>query len=645
MPGDLGKSELFRRISAQDAPERMPPVKSGKTLSPEQIRASAAGSPRARRWQPHWSFVPPRRPVVPPAARDAWVRNPVDAFVLARLGREAMAPAPAADRGVWIRRVSLDLTGLPPTRAEIEAFERDGGPDAYEKVVDRLLASPRLGERLAARWLNAARYADTSGYQTDGPRVMWRWRDWVIEAFNRNLPFDQFTVEQLAGDLIPGATLDQKIATGFNRNHRGNSEGGIIPEEYAVEYVVDRVDTTATVWLGLTLACARCHSHKFDPIPQEDFYKFYAYFNNIPENGRAIKLGNSPPLIKSPTRLQAERLETLRSRLAVLEHDAIKREPEMASAQAAWERSRCDRPAVDAMNLDRLIARPAQTISLAAGTPAATSSLRLREGSPRFVTSPDGPALALDGSGYLDCGDAAGFGFLDRFTLMAWIKPRGARGGTIWSRMLDEPQAEGYSVVLDRGKVQVNLVKRWLDDAIRIETTAPIPEEQWTHLAITYDGSRTAAGARVFVNGTHVPADVLIDELNQTFQSKEPFRIGAGGGPSRRFAGAIGATSVYSAALEADDVAIAANLDSIASIARLPASSRSKTQAEKLRRGFLAEGASESVRSAAAKIAALRDEIAVLVERIPTTMVMEEMPAARDASLDPRAVRPAGCAG
>ena len=230
------------------------------------------------------------------------LRNPIDAFILARLESEGLAPASEAERGILIRRVTLDLTGLPPTRAEILAFENDAGPDAYEKVVDRLLGSPAVGERLASRWLNAARYADTSGYQTDGPRIMWRWRDWVIDAYNRNLPFDRFTIEQLAGDLLPSPTLDQKIATGFNRNHRGNSEGGIIPEEYAVEYVVDRVDTTATVWLGLTLACARCHSHKFDPITQEDFYRFFAFFNNVPENGRAIKLGNSPPMIKTPTR-------------------------------------------------------------------------------------------------------------------------------------------------------------------------------------------------------------------------------------------------------------------------------------------------------------------------------------------------------
>ena len=222
--------------------------------------------------------------------------------MLARLEREGLEPSPEEGRGGLLRRLSFDLTGLPPSPSELDAFESDPRPDAYERVVDRLLASPRFGERMAIRWLNAARYADTSGYQTDGERVMWRWRDWVIEAYNRNLPFDEFTIDQLAGDLIPGATLDQKIATGFNRNHRGNSEGGIIPEEYAVEYVADRVETTATVWLGLTIGCARCHNHKFDPVSQGEFYRLFAFFNNVPENGRASSTATRPRTSNPPRR-------------------------------------------------------------------------------------------------------------------------------------------------------------------------------------------------------------------------------------------------------------------------------------------------------------------------------------------------------
>ena len=205
----------------------------------------------------------------------------------------------------------MTLTGLPPTPQEIDAFLNDRSPKAYEKVVDRLLASPRYGERMAFRWLDAARYADTNGYQLDGEREMWRWRDWVIEAFNRNLPFDQFVIEQLAGDLLPNPTLEQRIATAFNRNHRGNSEDGLVPEEYAVEYVVDRVDTVSTVFLGLTMGCARCHNHKYDPFTQKEYYQLYAYFNSIPEDGRFANFGNSRPWMAAPTREQQKQLHSL----------------------------------------------------------------------------------------------------------------------------------------------------------------------------------------------------------------------------------------------------------------------------------------------------------------------------------------------
>ncbi len=239
----------------------------------------------------------PVRPALPEIHQPDWPKNPIDHFVLARLEREGLKPSAEADPRTLIRRVSFDLTGLPPTPAEVDAFLQDHSPNAYEKVVDRLLASPHYGERMAAKWLDAARYADTNGYQTDAERSMWRWRDWVIDAFNRNLPYDRFTVEQIAGDLLPGATRDQIIATGFNRNHRANGEGGIIPEEYAVEYVVDRVETTSTVWMGVTLGCARCHNHKFDPFTQKEFYQMFAYFNQVPERGNAFKYGNSPPVI------------------------------------------------------------------------------------------------------------------------------------------------------------------------------------------------------------------------------------------------------------------------------------------------------------------------------------------------------------
>ena len=249
------------------------PKSSSSAAGSNKAPPGSRSGPSSRRSGPH----------CPPVRDAAWVRNPIDRFILAGSNASGLHPQPEADRATLLRRVTLDLTGLPPTPAEVDAFLRDASPDAYSKVVDRLLASPRYGERMAFRWMEAARYGDTNGYQTDGPRDMWRWRDWVIDAFNRNLPYDRFTIEQLAGDLLPNATLEQRIATGFNRNHRTSGEGGIIPEEYRVEYVADRAQTTSTVWLGLTVGCARCHDHKYDPIAQKDFYRLFAYFNQVPE--------------------------------------------------------------------------------------------------------------------------------------------------------------------------------------------------------------------------------------------------------------------------------------------------------------------------------------------------------------------------
>ncbi|MEK6235569.1 MAG: DUF1549 domain-containing protein, partial [Planctomycetales bacterium] len=249
-PGKPDDSELFRRITSNDPDERMPPPDADRQLTPRQTEIIRKWIDQGAQWQEHWSFVSPERPSPPKVQRKSWPRNGIDPFVLARLERAGLSPTKEAAKTTLIRRATLDLIGLPPTPREVADFLADDSPDAYEKVVDRLLASPRYGEHMAFRWLDAARYAETSGYQNDGPRVMWRWRDWVIDAFNKNMPFDQFTIEQIAGDMLPDPNLEQRIATGFNRNHRGNAEGGVIAEEFQVEYVVDRVETTFTVWLG-----------------------------------------------------------------------------------------------------------------------------------------------------------------------------------------------------------------------------------------------------------------------------------------------------------------------------------------------------------------------------------------------------------
>jgi hypothetical protein len=627
--GDLDQSELYQRLTADDEKDRMPPVKSGKKLKDSQIELFRRWIAEGAQWQKHWSFLPPAA-TAPPVVKDqSRVRNPIDQFILARLEREGLSPSPEADRTTLIRRVSLDLTGLPPTPEEVDAFLADNSSDAHEKVVDRLLGSTRFGERMAVRWLDGARYADTNGYQSDGERSMWRWRDWVIDAYNTNMPFDRFTIEQIAGDMLPDATLDQKIASGFNRNHRGNGEGGIIPEEYAVEYVVDRVDTTYTVWLGLTMQCGRCHDHKFDPLTQKEFYQTFAYFNNVPEFGRAVKYGNSPPYIKTPTVEQQAQLKQLDVRIADAEKGYVGLLPEVVAAQSEWEKT-LDPQALAGWTITRSQKAHVPLDGISNNAANGATEARWENGEPLFKAGKINQAGEFDGTRFVSAGDVGKFGFDDKFSLTAWVYPAGPRGGTILSRMTDAEQGDGYYVVLENGRLQFNLVKRWLDDALRVETETPLAPEDWQHVAVTYDGSRGASGVQIFVNGKLQKLKVLLDLLNQTFATKEPFRIGGGGGPERRFHGMIDDVHVYDDVLSDTEIQILATAETIGELRAVPANNRTAAQSSKLRSCFLERAAPQAIRESHEQVETLQRERLRLFESFPTTMVMQEMPVPRE---------------
>lgn len=336
VPGDLEASEVIRRITSDDPDERMPPPDSKRSLTAEQVdtikRWVAGGAP----WAKHWSFVPPQREAFPRVEKKDWPQQGIDYFTQARLEKEGLAPSPRASRETLIRRATLDLIGLPPTLEEVDAFLADESPDAFEKVVDRLLASPHYGEHMALPWLAAARYADTNGYQQDKTRTMWPWRDWVVRAMNDNMPFDEFTVNQLAGDLLKNPTRDQLIATGFHRNHALNGEGGRNPEESRVEYVIDRAETTGTVWMGLTVGCARCHDHKYDLVSQKEFYQLYAYFNTIDEKGNVDAGGNAKPVMALPTEEQLAKMDELRTEIVQIEDEIAEMQEASEQQQQAW---------------------------------------------------------------------------------------------------------------------------------------------------------------------------------------------------------------------------------------------------------------------------------------------------------------------
>ena len=402
--GDSAASLLVHRVSADDARVRMP--RGGEALDEAEIETLSLWIDQGAEWESHWAFIPPERPVVPPVADAEWPRNDIDNFVLRRLEAEGLAPSDEADRATLLRRVTLDLTGVPPTPVELADFLNDDSADAYEEAVDRLLASPRYGERMAVEWLDAARYADTNGYQTDGERSMWRWRDWVIDAYNANMPFDRFTIEQLAGDMLPGATLEQRVATAFNRNHSLNSEGGIVVDEFLAEYGVDRVSTTGTVWMGLTLGCARCHDHKFDPISQKEFYEVMANFNNIPERGKGFKYVNSPPLVTAPTGEQQAELDELDAELAEARAALTALDAEAAAARAEWEASLEQAGPVDWNLRDGLLAYHAfegtiDGIQTSTDVPAV-----LEDGLPQFYPGVFGYAASFDGRRFVNAGNA-----------------------------------------------------------------------------------------------------------------------------------------------------------------------------------------------------------------------------------------------
>ncbi|NUM56593.1 MAG: DUF1553 domain-containing protein [Candidatus Hydrogenedentes bacterium] len=337
VPGNPDSSEIMKRLGHPDLAEVMPPPESKLHVSERELGIVKMWISQGAVWQGHWAFITPQKPALPKVSNEAWCRNEIDRFILERIERAGLTPAEEADKETLLRRVSLDLTGLPPSPAEVDAFLADTSDSAYEKVVDRLLASPHYGERMSFIWLDVSRYADTNGYQRDTKRIMWPWRDWVIKAYNDNMPFDQFATEQLAGDLLPDATLEQRIATGFNRNHRINGEGGIIPEEYAVEYVADRVVTTSTAFMGLSMVCARCHDHKFDPFSMREFYQLYAFFSNVPEEGKGREQGNDKPFVEVPTPEQAAKKTSLTASLAALEDQLSGPDTRLDSLQSTWE--------------------------------------------------------------------------------------------------------------------------------------------------------------------------------------------------------------------------------------------------------------------------------------------------------------------
>ncbi len=521
-PGNPEASKLIAHVTSNDPDRIMPPPSSNLTLSSHDIALLKRWIAQGASWQPHWAFVPPKRPERPHVRHEKQVRNDVDAFVLRRLDQEGLEPAPEADKAKLLRRVTLDLTGLPPTLEELDTFLADSSPNAYERTVHDLLARPAYGERMASLWLDVARYADTHGYQDDRPRTMWPWRDWVIRAFNSNMPYDAFITWQLAGDLLPDATYEQRLATGFNRNHAITQEGGVVPAEYITEYVADRTHTVATAFMGLTMECARCHDHKYDPILQREYYQMFAFFNSVDEQAPISYFDLAP---RPAMRMKDPHLDSLiahTARAITVEEQLLESYPSDAEHAPQVTMPGNSAALVEYLQRDLLAHYPLDSyVDLASpnavGPPARANTGLVSELSPPdTVPGRHGSALKFDGQNFLSLGAEPDFEWYDRFSIAAWVHLETHESETaIFSKRIDEQKGIGYDVTrTQEGWLSVRLV---YDGAqhIHVHSTRPVTTHRWSHVAVTYDGSGKARGLKLFVNGTQSATTVLRDSLNR----------------------------------------------------------------------------------------------------------------------------------
>lgn len=529
LPGKSAESGVIHRILSSDPDEIMPPPETKKSLTAAQKELLKRWIDSGAEYQPHWSFIAPTRPAVPAVKNPGWVRNPIDAFVLAKLEAAGLSPAPEADRRTLARRLSLDLTGLPPSPELVDAFVGDQSPAAYETLVDKLMESNRWGEHRGRYWLDVARYADTHGIHFDNFREMWTYRDSVIAAFNRNTPFDQFTIEQLAGDLLPNRTLDQQIESGFNRCNITTNEGGTIAEEYYVLYARDRTDTFGQVWLGMTVGCAVCHDHKFDPITAKDFYSLAAFFNNTTQNAMDGNIKDTPPIITVPLPADRPRWDALTGEMTAAKQQIEARRQEARPAFDEW--------LVKATPDSLASAIPTTGMKLHAPLSEGTgkSTTVLVDGQSRAVPLNDSAqwtdgvgakALQLQGAA-CDLADVGDFERDQPFTCSAWIKllPNDSQGAIV-ARM-DKPTGyQGWDFWVQGRRVGMHLINRWPDDALKVVGQTQLKPNEWTHVAITYDGSSKASGVKIYQNGQLQKTNVENDKLKSSTRTNVPFRIG-----------------------------------------------------------------------------------------------------------------------
>lgn len=631
--GGLVGSEGWARVNSTDPDLVMPPPDSHLQVTDEERHILKTWIEAGAEWEGHWSFIAPLKPIVPKFTDQSlqqWIRHPIDAFILQHLHEAHLTPNNDADPEVLLRRVTLDLTGLPPTLEDIDAFLADKSETAYETVVDRLLASPHFGERMAVSWMDAARYGDTSVFHADGPRDMWPWRDWVIQAYNRNMPFDEFTRDQLAGDLLTNPTTEQMVATGFLRNNATTDEGGLIEEEYRVEYAIDRVKTTSMVWLGVSMECAQCHNHKYDPITQEEYYQFYAFFNQAADPGKQTRNGNQSPVVNLYDDEKLSQADELQPQLTAIETRLTERS---TAAEADFQQWSVD----EAVKTANGVSQPANPVSWIPldetkgrsvtdiARPNQTGQLN---GPEKWTTGHTGNAFDCDTKNWIDMDTAGNFDGSHGFSYGCWVRPQDAGNGSPIARMDLANGYRGYDIHLTDGSVAVHLIHSWPDDAIKIETKKRLTTNEWQHIFVTYDATNRAAGVQIYVDGELWESDVREDRLKGTLLSKGPFFVGRRNTGSH-YKGLVDDIRLYDRALTATEVKSIAATSAITPLLAKDDSQRSVDEKQTLRSHFLANVDTEYQGISKEKIK-LSGTIEELRKPIVNVMVMNDLPEVRE---------------
>ena len=564
VPGSTDDSEAWHRIMSNDPDDIMPPPESKKELTEEEKDILTQWIEQGAKWEGHWSYLPVAKPAIPETSDKKWAKNEIDHFILEKLDDLGMKPSPEADRRTLIRRLYLDLTGLPPRPSEVHEFLHDQSPDAYEKLVDRLLASDEYAERMTLVWMDAARYGDTSVFHDDGPRDMWPWRDWVLNAYRDNKPFDEFTIEQIAGDLLPEASLEQKIASGFNRNHATTDEGGAIAEEFRVEYVVDRVKTTSNVWLGMTFECAQCHDHMYDPFSQHEYYQMFAFFNNNADPGMQTRRGNQAPVVEIMT---PEREKQLADSEKVLQ-DArgklnARRQQSLDPFQNWFAQCAKDiktNPGI--LEPDGLLGFfPFDRVDLENnksdhGVPEATPAV-LRDSPVKVANAKFKSGIRIEKNAYAEVPNFGDFEHNQAFSLSAWVKPSNNQlSGAVIGRMDESNKFRGYDLWMEGGRPGIHIIHAWPDNAHKVVAKSPLKENKWQHVCVTYNGKAAANSVEIYVDGKKQDKGNPHHTLKKnTIRTDKPFHIG------RRFRSAqlndtdIDDVRVYNRALMENEVA------------------------------------------------------------------------------------------